>query len=934
MGHTALHGRETEVRRLSEAIMAVAAGQGCVMVVEGPAGLGKSRFLQEAASWARSVGVVVAPGEADELHRLSPLSPLLAALHGSVPPILGDTELDTAHALDYDRFQLIDQLAVVLREKAHTESILVTIDDLPWADPLTLLALQSLTDQLAVSPVMWLLSRRPWPSTPALDDMVTNLVLNGATVIELAPLSTGAVAAVADDVLGAAPDRALEGLLEKCGGNPFMVVELLRTLAQHDELVTDTSHARLLPGGASGRLYERLSGLTPVSPLTRQMLEVASIFGRVFDVRCVAQVLHRTVAELLPSVHEALDADLVVDDGAQLGFRQVVVREAAYSALPVSARKTLHLEAANAVLSIGGSAVEAAAHVMKGAEVGDAHAVALVVGASDGLASTSPGTAADLRLQAADLMSHTDPDRAVRVAETVGLLLRAGRGEEGQALAEAALHAGLPTQLEARLRFQLAEALGIGGRSASALHHTRTALQLQGVDDSTRACLFAAESNAHLVAGDPGAALRAGEGAIAIGGSSGNVASAGRALLTMGAAERMRGRLTRSLELIDQAVQLVPPGSVVSRQLEPQWTRGRTLIALDRFDEASAAFDAASRWAEKLGTAWTAVFEHSCRAMLLLYQGALDDAVAEGEAGLIRAEELGSWTYVPELSAVLAEVNAYQGKLEQARNHLRLGSRLVGERTSFAAQLLAWASAVVGQADAEEPRQVLAHLAGLYDQLPDRMPTLAFDAMIGPCLVAHALRAGDRRKAGLAAEAAESLSRINPGVTSLAAAGMQARGLLDEDVDRLVAAARAFAASPRPLARARVCEDAAEGLARGNRHAEAVDHLETALAEYERVGARSPARRVRERLSGLTAREDESSRAPRPAFGWGSMTAAELRVARLAASGLTNRAIAHELALSPHTVESHLRHAFHKLDIRSRVELTRVVLSHEPAPGE
>jgi DNA-binding CsgD family transcriptional regulator len=60
------------------------------------------------------------------------------------------------------------------------------------------------------------------------------------------------------------------------------------------------------------------------------------------------------------------------------------------------------------------------------------------------------------------------------------------------------------------------------------------------------------------------------------------------------------------------------------------------------------------------------------------------------------------------------------------------------------------------------------------------------------------------------------------------------------------------------------------------------------------------------------------------------MTAAELRVARLAATGLTNRAIAGELDLSPHTVESHLRHAFHKLDVRSRVELTRVVLIREP----
>lgn len=73
---------------------------------------------------------------------------------------------------------------------------------------------------------------------------------------------------------------------------------------------------------------------------------------------------------------------------------------------------------------------------------------------------------------------------------------------------------------------------------------------------------------------------------------------------------------------------------------------------------------------------------------------------------------------------------------------------------------------------------------------------------------------------------------------------------------------------------------------------------------------------------------EQTGAGERPNFGWGSLTAAELRVARLAATGLTNRSIADELELSPHTIESHLRHAFHKVDVRSRVELTRVVLAH------
>jgi serine/threonine protein kinase/DNA-binding CsgD family transcriptional regulator len=65
------------------------------------------------------------------------------------------------------------------------------------------------------------------------------------------------------------------------------------------------------------------------------------------------------------------------------------------------------------------------------------------------------------------------------------------------------------------------------------------------------------------------------------------------------------------------------------------------------------------------------------------------------------------------------------------------------------------------------------------------------------------------------------------------------------------------------------------------------------------------------------------------ACGWESLTAAELRIARLVAQGLTNRAIAHQLVLSRHTVDSHVKHAFAKLGIRSRVELTREVLVHD-----
>ncbi|TCO20281.1 AAA ATPase-like protein [Kribbella steppae] len=924
MPHRSLHGRETEVRRLSESVMAVAAGHGCVSLVEGTAGLGKSGLVLETVTSARSLGIAVASGVADELHRVSPLAPLLAAMRGCSPPILGDAKFDPVHVLDYDAIWLIDQLEGALRRTTVRQPVLITLDDMQWADSLTVIAVRALSERLATSPIMWLLSRRPWPSTPTVDALFTDLVAGGAISLRLAPLESAAVAGVAGDLLGAAPDDALLGLLEKCAGNPSVVVDLLTTLAEQDELIIDAASARLLPGS----LDQRLRGwLTQVAPLTRQLLDVASIFGRTFDVPSVARILHRKVAELLPSVQEALGAGLLVEEGTHLGFQHGLIRDAVYGALPPDARRILHREAADALLATGGSISEAAAHAINGAEPGDAQAVALLIRASDDVAAAAPGTAGDLRLRAVDLMPYNDAGRPRRVMEAVGLLLRARRTAEAHALADVALRTDLPAEVEARLRFELADSLGIAGYSASALHHARTALGLQGIDDSTRALLFAAESNAYLVAGDPGAALWAGEQAITTGRRP---VRAGRALLTMGTAERVRGRLTRSLELVEEAIEVLGSDAAETRRVEFHWTRGRTLMALDRFDEAEAAFDAASRWVGEPGMEWTDVFGCTCRAMLLLHQGELDDAVAEGNAGLIRAEELESWTYVPELCAVLAEANAYRGEFGPARRQLRRGISMVCEPRSVGAHRLAWATAVVDEAAGEDPSRVLAHLASLYEKLPDGLQVLAFDPMVGPCLVGLARRANDAKRAGMAAEATESLGRLNRGVISFDAAGIQAGGLLDDDVDRLVAAVRAFEASPRPLARARAAEDAAGGLFEQSRPAEAVKQLELALAEYDRAGAVVLGRRVRERLSEVTGPGRERSTVRRPAFGWSSLTAAELRVARLAATGLTNRAIADELDLSPHTVESHLRHAFHKLDVRSRVELTRVVLTREP----
>ncbi|WP_198009004.1 helix-turn-helix transcriptional regulator, partial [Saccharomonospora saliphila] len=120
----------------------------------------------------------------------------------------------------------------------------------------------------------------------------------------------------------------------------------------------------------------------------------------------------------------------------------------------------------------------------------------------------------------------------------------------------------------------------------------------------------------------------------------------------------------------------------------------------------------------------------------------------------------------------------------------------------------------------------------------------------------------------------------------------------------------------------------AAATARSGDRAEAVRVLERAHELGARCGADRETARVQRRLRTLGAR-GRSTPATGAATGWASLTESELRVSRLVAEGLTNRATARRLFLSPHTVDTHLRHIFAKLGVSSRVELVRLALRHE-----
>jgi DNA-binding CsgD family transcriptional regulator len=199
---------------------------------------------------------------------------------------------------------------------------------------------------------------------------------------------------------------------------------------------------------------------------------------------------------------------------------------------------------------------------------------------------------------------------------------------------------------------------------------------------------------------------------------------------------------------------------------------------------------------------------------------------------------------------------------------------------------------------------------------PDAQSRFPMDVSDDVDLVRIGVAAGDDELVELAAAGSARRAALNPSVASVVAAAAHVRGLVRGDVADLEEAVRLLEQGTRRLELASALEDLGT-------HLVAVDLLGRALELYAEIGAAWDARRVRSRLRVLGVRrrivatEQETT-------GWAALTSAELEVARLVAQGLTNRAVAERLFVSPHTVNTHLRHIFVKLGINSRVELARL----------
>ncbi|HEX2300766.1 MAG TPA: ATP-binding protein, partial [Pseudonocardiaceae bacterium] len=183
MSMSPLVGRDEVRTELRDMLLALARGTGGCVVLQGPAGIGKSRLLVTAAVQAADLGVRVAEGGATALDRAAPLTPLLTALRAARPPVLDEAAPAVLAPQQHNRYWLVNRLGELIDDYAGAHPLLVVLDDAQWVDELTALALRVLVPRLRASPVLWLLARRPPAERSTEQDAIDWLVTDGARLL-------------------------------------------------------------------------------------------------------------------------------------------------------------------------------------------------------------------------------------------------------------------------------------------------------------------------------------------------------------------------------------------------------------------------------------------------------------------------------------------------------------------------------------------------------------------------------------------------------------------------------------------------------------------------------------------------------------------------------------------------------------------------------
>ena len=933
-GASVLLERDHELSSLERVVQAARAGEPVLALIEGPAGIGKSRLLASAREMAGAAGFRVLSARGSDLERELPygivrqlFEPLLLepdgrerVLTGSAaaaarvfePPDADAAVIDGGFGALHGLFWLTANLAV-------ERPLCLSIDDLHWSDRASLRFLAYLERRLEGLGVLITAAAR-MEDPEAESRLIWEIAQAPAAVsIRLAALSEDAVGAMVRDRLGAGAEAAFCAACHLAtGGNPLLLGELLKTL-RAEGIEPDAGHADAVrevgPRAVSRMVLLRLGRLPPDAVAVARAIAVLGDGASLPATASLAGLDERSVADAT----RALAAAEMLRPESPLGFVHALVRDAVYLELAVSERELEHERAAKALADLGAAPEIVAGHLLAVPPRGERWVADVLVQAG-GLATRrgDPESAVAYLRRALDERApgHDRPRLLSElgwVESHVSVPSASEHLREAYELLEDPLQRALVAEI-------LAGILLLSGAADDAVEVAQTAIaELGERHQDQRLSLESMEVYAVAF----GAHVPAAPARLASVRAAGVPARLGAKLLAAVAAWdwALGGGSARECSQFTRGI--LADGSLIARY--PGFGAGIAggVLVLADDDEALAVWDAAMTVARQHGSLYSTCAVNIWRGWTWLQRGEL----AEAEASLREAHEQLDDLFEPDSHSV-----AY-GAAHLARALTERGD-VAGARAALATHgnpnPASDADALVRRAELElllaehSWEQALAAA----DQYHARLRGIDNPAW-GPwrSLKALALDGLERRDEACTMVEAELEAARRWGAPGALARALRLLGTLRREAghELLREAVLIAEASPARLEHAEALVALGSAMRRAGQRSKAREPLRRGFELASRCGASPLAERARAELYSAGGRPRREALS-----GPGSLTPSERRVAELAAERRSNRDIAQTLYVTPKTVEVHLTSIYRKLGISTRAALSDA-LAHDSA---
>ncbi|HZO93931.1 MAG TPA: AAA family ATPase [Candidatus Baltobacteraceae bacterium] len=869
-----LIAREDELDALASARRAAAQGHGALVLIEGEAGIGKTRLLAAFRETLAGGRAAVAAGRCREFGNL-PYGPVREAFRS-----LGAAEPGPAR----DRTEYLAELQDAFAAAAARRFAVLLFEDVQWADDGTLRFLAHLLPAL---PRMRALAIATYRTEQRGDSIAAPYLARFAADpacrrLALGPLAARDVRRLVENAGAGAPDDAaeIERIVERSEGNPFFAEELLK-----DALERRTRERRTLPFTIRGLIDERMRAL---NERERRVVSLAAVIGRSFDAALLARIANAREERVLRSLRRARDAHLIEETDSRRGtfaFHHGLTREAVYDGMLGAETRALHGRILDTLAAAPDARVEDLGY----------HAWAAGRNAECVRYNERAGDAADALHAYADAVrayeralsgAHGDADAMRLLAKSAAACARDGNAPRATTLyeeaAEAARRCGQDAEALEHYRLMSWQAR-IGGDSAEAMAILQRTMRLFPKQKSElRAQLALTLAFLHLDRGD-----------------------------TASAGEMLR--------------ETAPAGE------SPSLHNAQMYAALVRGDPDGVRRSAARYVAACAARGTDAASGRFNEPFGLVVLGYDDEALAKLDALLpeLRDRRLRSLEVLAHANAAI--VLARRGRLHEARERIELGLS-IPEPATTGPVALASAALDVGRALDDERLIERSVTPSIVDAAFASGINSTLGRFAGPYARRLAVRGDDDGARAVLRRAMELLAAPFAATgTILAAVGMgdpwTRRRALDflPALDAMshvplyaasAAHARALASriagDPDARTHARAAADRYAALGWPLLEAEALElagERAAAAERYAAAGAAGDARRLRPARTGAPA----------------ALSARERQIAEMIVRGTPNALLAEQFAVNRRTIEKHLTSIYEKLGVRNRSELAALV---------